>query len=182
MKTIDRVLQRWRILKAKRYIPYGSRLLDIGCYHGEIFQYLIRHGIWGVGIDPLVEVSSDHIGNTLINGWFPQNLPENIGKFDVITILAVLEHVAPEMQIEFVRACSDLLKSDGRVIITVPSKITEVVLKSLLFLHIIDGMSLEQHQGFDPDTIPRLFEAEGMKMIVWQKFQLGLNNLLVLTK
>ena len=181
MKTTDRMLQRWRILKAKRFIPPGARLLDIGCYHGEIFKVLSRHGIQGVGIDPLLEVSSDQKSCTLISGIFPRNLPDDVGKFDVITVLAVLEHIAPDMRVEFARACADLLKSDGRIILTVPSQITDVVLTILLSLHIIDGMSLEQHQGFDPEEVPRLFGGVGMNLEAWEKFQFGLNNLFVFT-
>jgi hypothetical protein len=40
-------------------------------------------------------------------------------------------------------------------------------------------MSLEQHHGFDPEVLPGEFARHRFSLLVWKKFQLGLNNLFV---
>ena len=77
------------------------------------------------------------------------------------------------------REASRLLSKGGRVIITVPSVLVDKILAILLFLRIVDGMSLEEHHGFSPDDLPGIFLPEGFRLIKKQKFQLGLNNLYV---
>jgi hypothetical protein len=40
-------------------------------------------------------------------------------------------------------------------------------------------MSLEQHHGFEASSTRSLFERQGLKLVLHQRFQLGLNNLFV---
>jgi hypothetical protein len=49
----------------------------------------------------------------------------------------------------------------------------------LLRLGVVDGMSLEEHHGFDVNEIPEIFENGGFVLMKWRKFQFGLNNLFV---
>jgi SAM-dependent methyltransferase len=51
-------------------------------------------------------------------GWLPDGLPE-LGKFDLICLFDVLEHVAEDEAA--LRAVRNLLAPDGRVVITVPA-------------------------------------------------------------
>jgi len=46
-------------------------------------------------------------------------------------------------------------------------------------LHIVDGMSLEEHHGFLPDELPDIFIPAGFSLRIKRKFQFGLNNLYV---
>lgn len=45
-----------------------------------------------------------------------------------------------------------------------------------------DGMSLEQHYGYDIAQTPDLFCAAGFALLKASKFQFGLNNLFVFEK
>ena len=77
MKTLDHVLQRWRIAKAQPYIPNGARVLDVGCGDGALFRQLKSYIGQGVGIDPDLDRTVDMKNYTLISGQFPQDLPES---------------------------------------------------------------------------------------------------------
>ncbi len=178
MRLLDRIFQRWRIAKAGRYIFPGARVLDIGCGDGALFRCLDSIITEGWGIDPDLQRSLDRTRWKLIAGRFPRDLPEELA-FDVITMLAVLEHIPPDKQSEFAVACARRLRAGGHLIITVPSPRVDRILWFLRGLRVIDARSLEEHYGFDPNDTPSLFSTAGLTLLVGKKFQLGLNNLFV---
>jgi hypothetical protein len=49
-------------------------------------------------------------------------------------------------------------------------------------VRLIDGMSLEQHYGYDITQTPALFCSAGFTLLNAKKFQFGLNNLFVFEK
>ena len=94
MKFTDHLLQRWRIAKARPLIAPGSRVLDIGSADGALFQELGAAVGDGLGIDPTLKADTEVAGRRLIAGFFPKDMPP-VEPFDVITMLAVLEHFPP---------------------------------------------------------------------------------------
>ena len=197
MKLIDRILQRWRISKALKYVPAGSRVLDIGCHKGEFFMYAGNRLSSGIGIDPLLTDSkaayepcqfpfSNKIpcpDVTLIKGFFPDDIPPMTKKFDTIIILAVLEHIPENMLTNFVSACYNWINDNGRVILTVPSPFVDNIITVLSKLRLIDGMSLEEHYGLSIKKVPDFFlKGNYFMLIKHSRFQLGLNNLFVFNK
>jgi 2-polyprenyl-3-methyl-5-hydroxy-6-metoxy-1,4-benzoquinol methylase len=184
MKLIDRILQKWRISKALRHVPTGSRVLDIGCFEGELFIHADNRLRGGLGMDPKLADSSNKNPRenvTLINGFFPKDIPLGTENFDVITALAVFEHIPEEELQNFVAACHAKLNTGGRVILTVPSPFVDTILDVLLKLRLIDGMSVEEHHGLSVKGIPDLFTG-GFTLLKRTTFQLGLNNLFVFLK
>lgn len=178
MKTLDSIIQWLRIRKADQFIDPDSRLLDIGCADGAIFNQLSRKIREGIGIDPNIPESKEFGPYRLLRGKFPDAL-QNHEPFDAITLLAVLEHIPPTGQIELAKNVVHYLKPGGRLIITVPSAHVDKILNVLKFLGLIDGMSLEEHYGFDIRLVPSIFSVNGLKLIGEYKFQLGSNHLFV---
>lgn len=181
MKSLDRILQTWRIAKVRPYISKGARVLDVGCADGAFFRQLKLYIGEGIGIDPDLArpVEMDHC--RLIPGGFPQDLPDT-RPFDAITMLAVLEHIPTEQQARWATECARLLKPGGYLLITTPSPMVDPILSLLKFVRLIDGMSLEEHYGFDPCCVPSVFSVGKMELVKARKFQLGLNNLYVFQK
>jgi 2-polyprenyl-3-methyl-5-hydroxy-6-metoxy-1,4-benzoquinol methylase len=179
MKRLDRFIQRWRIRKAAPFIRPGQSVLDIGCADGAMFRQIQELGP-SVGIEPdLTAQTMPSIPNVrFFSGFFPQALPEPM-QFDAITMLAVLEHVPLDEQAKLARACAEHLKPGANLIITVPAPAVDRVLAILRALRLIDGMSLEQHYGFDVRMVPSIFLPHGFKLAAKRRFQLGLNNLFV---
>jgi 2-polyprenyl-3-methyl-5-hydroxy-6-metoxy-1,4-benzoquinol methylase len=181
MTPVDRVLQRWRIGKAAKYIAPGARVLDIGSSDGVLFQRLGARLASGLGVDPTL--SEDHdLGRIQFKaGYFPAAIPAGSEPFDVITLLAVLEHFPEAAYASLGADCARWLKPGGRLIITVPSPLVDHILAVLKSLRLIDGMSLEEHHGYDIRRTPAVF-APHFRLIRHQRFQLGLNHLFVFTK
>jgi hypothetical protein len=68
------------------------------------------------------------------------------------------------------------------LIITVPSPRVDDILKVMKAVRLIDGMSLEQHYGYDITQTPALFCSAGFTLLKAKKFQFGLNNLFAFEK
>ena len=179
MRFLDRVLQKWRARMARPWIPPGSRVLDIGCHQGEFLRSL---GDWigpSVGLDPLAtpEVNERF---TLRAEGFQAPAPFDDGSFHVVVLLATLEHIRDKDPLA--QECFRLLRPGGRVLITVPSAVVDTIIDSLCWLRLADGMSLDEHHGFDPRTTPDIFGRHGFELEHRRRFQLGLNHFFVLQK
>jgi SAM-dependent methyltransferase len=177
MKAIDRMIQRRRIDMAVPYLGPGKRVLDIGCADGALFRHL-PHLTGGVGLDPDLDAPTAVHGNVLLKGFFPDDLPDD-RPFDVITMLAVLEHIPADAQPALAQNCARYLRPGGHVIITVPEPAVDHILALLRAVRLIDGMSLEQHYGFEVASTLPTFQGAGLAMVKAKRFQFGLNNLFV---
>jgi len=179
MTYVDRMLQRWRIRKAAAFINRGDRVLDIGCADGALFRLVPGLGD-SAGVEPeLQHVDPPAMPNvSFYAGRFPEALPP-LAAFDVITLLAFLEHVPATQQASVAQACASYLKPGGRLVVTVPSPAVDRVLAVLRSMRLIDGMSLHEHYGFDAAQTPGIFSPHGLGLVARCRFQLGLNNLFV---
>jgi SAM-dependent methyltransferase len=179
MKLLDRVLRDWRIAQATSQIPPGAEVLDVGCHDGALFRAIgpaLRRGL-GVDGDLLGELEGERY--LLRPGHFPEAVGAHEGPFDVVTMLAVFEHIPVEAQASIVRSCWDLLRPGGMVVITVPAPLVDTILDVLMQLRLLDGMETDQHYGFEPSDLVPLFTDGGFETMVERRFQLGLNNLFV---
>jgi 2-polyprenyl-3-methyl-5-hydroxy-6-metoxy-1,4-benzoquinol methylase len=178
MRIGDYLIQIWRMQVAARWIPRGSRVLDIGCHQGEFFLWLGDKIIPSIGLDPLYkEKNTGAKTHRFLNQTIRENLPFQEKSFDAVVLLATIEHIQDKSVIA--REAARLLRKGGRVIITVPSLMVDRILQVLLLFRIVDGMSLEEHHGFQPNELPDIFVPEGFSIRKKQKFQFGLNNLYV---
>lgn len=180
MKQADVILQRWRIRMAARHLAPGAHVLDIGCCDGALFSVLRHRVASGVGIDS-DSVPADYADFRFIRGRAPEDLP--VGEtFDAVTMLAVLEHIPPDLQRNLVEDCRGLLRTNGQVICTVPSPKVDRLIHLGKHLNILDGMQEHEHYGFDPSHTVSLFVDRGFTLHRVRRFQFGLNNLFVFAK
>ena len=98
-----------------------GKLLDIGCSTGVLLSTAAKYEWECHGIEADVD-ASEYISNPSIkitHGFFPDALDENKKKYDVITILDVLEHM--ENPVSFLRDVKNFLTDSGKIIIQVPN-------------------------------------------------------------
>jgi SAM-dependent methyltransferase len=178
MKLADRILQRWRIRKIRPYLKPGARVLDIGSVQGVLFSQIPNLAQGCLGIDPTLTAKVETDRFILIPGFFPKDMPP-VEPFDAITMLAVLEHF-PEAECAAVaEGCARFLSPGGLLLITVPSPAVDTILKWLKAFRLIEGMSLEEHHGYEVEQTPRVFADPPFELVRRASFQFGLNNLFV---
>jgi SAM-dependent methyltransferase len=177
MTWLDRYLQKWRIREARRELPPGARVLDIGTHDGTLFCLTRARG---VGIDPELVAVTSIPGVTLVKGSFPEDLPQLPDEsFDAVTALAVVEHV-PESELPiWAETLARLVVPNGLLIMTVPAPAVDTILHVLMRLKLVAGMEAHQHHGFQPSNIDRLFTVPLWQPAKHRTFQLGLNHLYV---
>jgi SAM-dependent methyltransferase len=157
------------------WIGAGSSVLDVGCADGALFGQVPGIGDY-LGIDSDAPELPARPGFRLVRGTFPDSLPPQ-ASFDVVTMLAVLEHVPQASHLALAAACRDCLRPGGVLVLTVPGPAVDGILDVLKALRVIDGMETGQHYGFDPAHTREPFVAVGFELLVQRRFQLGLNNL-----
>jgi len=104
-------------------IPKNHKILEIGSGSGWVSDYLKNNG-WenytGIDIVPPAEIVGD------IHNWKTLGLEEN--SFDVIIAFEVIEHV------DCFKDCFDLLKPEGKLLLTTPYPLMDWFLILLEFL------------------------------------------------
>ncbi|MHB8488571.1 MAG: class I SAM-dependent methyltransferase [Candidatus Dormibacteria bacterium] len=180
IKQGDSVLQSWRIRMAASHIPRGAHVLDIGCGDGALFRAIGGRIASGLGIDT-APVPGDYGAFRFIQGNARDALPKG-ARYDVITMLAVLEHIPPDVQRDLAASCVSLLRPRCRIVCTVPSPKVDSLIHLGRRFRILDGMADHEHYGFEPADTVRLFTGAGFTLRRAQRFQLGLNNLFVFAR
>jgi SAM-dependent methyltransferase len=97
------------------------RLLDIGTGGGGILPFLAKYGsVVAVDPEPAAIAAASARNFDVRRGGLPADLPFGVtDKFDVITMLDVIEHV--EQDLESLINVRALLRPHGRLLVTVPA-------------------------------------------------------------
>ena len=158
-------------------------LLDIGCGHNyELLRTVEPHIFKGVGIDFKVpEISKGKI--TTKKMILDKRIQFDDFQFNIITMLAVLEHLSNPQEI--VCEIERMLKPNGKLIITVPSRYSKGILEFLAFkLGWISKTEIADHKKYysKRDIQELILNTKSLKIIKHKYFQFGLNNFCIIEK
>ncbi|MXV73458.1 class I SAM-dependent methyltransferase, partial [Candidatus Poribacteria bacterium] len=161
-KPLDEMLEFLRFTKVEPYIPQAATLLDIGAGDGNFLRYIDGHLREAVGVDSHLKQTVEFKTYRLVPGVFPYDFKAE-SAFDVITMMAVAEHIPMEVFPDVTQACWKYLKPGGQVIITVQHPRVEGLLDLLKDLRVVEGFSMHEHYGFDPECLPEIFNRWTLK-------------------
>lgn len=120
----DRLNQHWSLDEHSRRPLEGKSALDVGCGAGLLAEPLARLGAQVTAIDAapeLIDVARDHSNRLGLSIDYRAAAVENIdGRFDLITSLEVIEHVADPQA--FVEALAKRLAPGGLLILSTPNR------------------------------------------------------------
>ncbi|MFC1621058.1 class I SAM-dependent methyltransferase [Candidatus Omnitrophota bacterium] len=148
---LERYLSKKRAEVVNRLIPSyhrKGRILDIGC--GEHPYFLIDtifNNKYGIDIsakectkDKSIIIKNSDIEKDGLLGFESEY-------FDVVTMLAVFEHLDPNKLSVIVREIKRVLKSKGIFILTTPAPWTSVILEALSAVRLVNPEMIKEHKG-----------------------------------
>lgn len=106
-------------------LPANGFVLDVGCGSGRDARFFAENGLFVTAVEPsnlldYAKSQHDHANIT----WLNDSLPDLFQvfklqiKYDVILLSAVWMHIAPTHHSRIIRKLSNLLKPNGKIIIT----------------------------------------------------------------
>lgn len=179
----DKFLSKWRSRFIKPYLTRDSLVLDVGCgQEGKTLVYISSLIKEGYGYDfNLKSLQKPKPNIYLSNKDFSLDEKE----FDVISLLAVLEHlVFPLETNKILKNIFNKLKDDGVFILTTPDKRSKKILEFLAFrVGLINKEEILDHKHyFDKNELINILKEAGFNNIKHKYFQFGLNNLITCRK
>ena len=171
-----------RKMRIKRILPYVKQyancsLLDIGCgWEAKLLYELEPYINRGVGIDfKAPSIKTDRLET--ISATFTDKLPFNNASFDLVVMLAVLEHLDyPEA---ILHEIARILKPGGGLLLTFPSWHAKPVLEFLSFrLGIVNPDEIRDHKRyFNREDLFRIISmTPSLKIEHHEYFQWRFNN------
>jgi ubiquinone/menaquinone biosynthesis C-methylase UbiE len=157
-------------------------LLDIGCgWEARLLKAVEPFIGRGEGIDwkaPNLRTEKLFTRQVTLSDALP--CPDD--SFDIVTMLAVLEHLSHPKEI--VGEIARVLKPGGRLILTVPSKAAKPVLEFLAYkVGFVSEAEIRDHKCYyDRQLLTLLFADTALDIERHRYFQFGMNNYLVCRK
>ncbi|MBJ7602458.1 MAG: class I SAM-dependent methyltransferase [Candidatus Dormibacteraeota bacterium] len=189
---LEGFLARQRMRRADRLISPAhrrGRILDIGCGTYPLFLSLAKFGD-RVGLDRVsAEVQAEWAahGVRLLDHDVEQDarLPYANESYEVVTMLAVFEHLSDDTLLKVLREVHRLLKPGGQYIMTTPARRTFHLLNWMARVGLLSSDEIaEHHRTYGHQEIREILVQAGFPTdcIRLGYFELGLNNWAVATK
>ena len=148
---LEPTLARLRTQQANRLIPAAlrtGRILDIGC---GSYPYFLAHTAFEekFAVDqlpmPKEAAERDRIEFYELNLNQEPRLPFDAGYFEVVTLLAVIEHLNPESMAKLFRECHRVLKLRGMAVLTTPAAWSDGLLRAMASLSLVSAEEIHEH-------------------------------------
>ncbi|MBA4416332.1 MAG: hypothetical protein C0392_00250 [Syntrophus sp. (in: bacteria)] len=168
--ALESMLAGLRAKLADRLIEPGhrtGRILDIGCGPQPYFLLNIafseKHGLDQAimeadqqrFLDKGVHLKKYNVEET-------RKLPFPDQYFDVVTMLAVFEHITPVFLPQVIKEIKRVLRPGGLYILTTPAAWTDVLLRTLAQLRLVSSTEIDDHKDtYAPAKIIALLEKGG---------------------
>jgi SAM-dependent methyltransferase len=152
---LDSFLAKQRYKIATRQIELAKkngRILDIGCGSYPLFLLNVDF-TEKYGLDKMVETATEErtkqqeiilISHDIEN---EEKLPFEDNFFDVVSMLAVFEHIEPNKLVKMHREIYRTLKPGGIYIMTTPAFWTDCLLRLLAKSGLITDIEIREHKG-----------------------------------
>jgi 2-polyprenyl-6-hydroxyphenyl methylase/3-demethylubiquinone-9 3-methyltransferase len=166
----DQIDQHWQCDECGRAPLTGKTALDVGCGAGLLTEPLARLGAKVTGLDATPEViamARDHASAMALEiEYRVGDVQELEGRFDLITCMEVIEHVADPAA--FVRALGKRLAPDGLLIMSTPNATSW---SRLMLITVAEGLRQIPRGTHDfdkfvtPDRLKVLLADAGLKCL-----------------
>jgi 2-polyprenyl-6-hydroxyphenyl methylase/3-demethylubiquinone-9 3-methyltransferase len=166
----DMIDQHWQCDEQGFKPLEGKSALDVGCGAGLLAEPLARLGAKVTAVDAapeLIAVARDHaIGQGLTIDYRAAGVEEVEGKYDLVTAMEVVEHVADPQ--DFIDALAARLAPGGLMILSTPNR---TAWSKLLTITLAEGLGQipkgthDYDKFIDPDVMRGLLAHAGLECI-----------------
>ena len=166
----DRIDQHWQADERDLRPLAGKTALDVGCGAGLLAEPLARLGAKVTAIDAapqVIAVARDHaVGQGLQIDYRHAAVEELDGRFDLVTAMEVIEHVADPQA--FLSSLAARLAPGGLLLLSTPNRTAR---SRLLMITIAEGIGqipkgTHEHERFiTPDEMKAMMAAAGLAVI-----------------
>ncbi len=178
---LEKFLARQRSRQANSLIPESARkgrVLDIGCGSHPLFLLNTRFAE-RYGLDRVPSNDFNEQGITLINHDIEmKRLPFEDDFFDVVTMLAVFEHLETPMLRSILTEIRRVLRPGGSYVMTTPAHWTGGILQLMARLKLVSNVEIDEHKGtYSHQQIASFLAAAGFDPSLTRQgsFEGGLN-------
>jgi len=174
-----------RLAAALPHVPPGARVLDLGCGLTDLPSRLPSY----VGCDRSPEillVQRARFPSAVFFEWdfAESDAPVGLaaqGPFDVVLLLAVLEHV--EKPHRLVARAASLLGPGGRLVVTTPHPLGRLPLETGAALGLLSPHARDEHETLlGRAALEDAGRSAGVSLVLYRRFLLGLNQLAVFSR
>ena len=166
----DMIDQHWQVDEHGFRPMEGKTALDVGCGAGLLAEPLARMGARVTAIDAapeLIEVAKTHAAGQGLDIDYRHLAVENlVGRFDLVTSMEVIEHVAePEA---FITSLASRLAPGGLLVMSTPNRTAK---SRLLMITVAEGIGripkgTHDHAKFiTPDELKAMMAVAGLSVI-----------------
>lgn len=179
---LDSILQYWRFGVANKYIEDQKIVCDLGCGFDVKSLLFIEDRIsGGVGCDLKINKNFKNDKIKLLEFDLNNIFPIKDESVDIVISFAVIEHL--DNWDNFLSEAFRILKKDGIIILTTPDPKGKFILETLAFAGLIDKNEIKDHKHyFGKNELFEIFCRKNFRKIEINKFQFGLNNLVLAKK
>ena len=166
----DQVDQHWQCDECSRTPLDGKTALDVGCGAGLLTEPLARLGAKVTGIDAsadLIAAARKHAAAMGLEiDYHAGDVQGFEGRFDLVTCMEVIEHVADPAA--FVKALARRLAADGLLIMSTPNA---TALSRLMMITVAEGLRRIPRGTHDfdkfltPERLKALLSDAGLKCL-----------------
>ena len=148
---LEPLLARLRTQRANQLIPKDlreGRILDIGC---GSYPYFLAHTAFKekFAVDqmpmPRETAERNQIEFFELNLNAEPELPFGAGYFEVVTLLAVVEHLNPESMAALFKECHRVLRPGGMVVLSTPAAWSDGLLHLMAHLGLVSAEEIHEH-------------------------------------
>jgi SAM-dependent methyltransferase len=189
--VLEPLLASLRAQRANQLIPYAhrsGRILDIGCgtypYFLSRTSFKHKFAIDQLPLNPTSASKLDIKWHSMDLNKIPK-VPFEDDFFNVVTLLAVVEHLNPSSLALLFREIHRVLQPEGIVILTTPAAWSDHLLHLMAHLRLVSAEEIDEHAyAYTLPLIGWYFGQSGflMKNVKFGYFELGLNMWATATK
>jgi len=150
---LEKFLAKKRAQMADRLIENNlrhGRILDIGCGSYLLFLKKVKFKK-KFGLDKIITLKKKLKNQDIdLKNWDiekKEHLPFDDNYFEVITMLAIFEHLEPNKLISILKEIKRVLKKNGSFIMTTPAVWTDKILKIMAKFNLASRQEIKEHKN-----------------------------------